>query len=208
MDIASQLPNWAALVASWLPGTEGQGVADVLFGAYPPTGKLPMTWMSSAGQQPINDGDGKTPLFPYGYGLAYGTTQPPTSLVQAEAFAAQSGTQLEATTDTGGGQNVGWIAPGDWLAYDVDFGPSTPVSVTTRVASGTSATGTIQYRLDSTTGTIIASVPMSSTGGWQSWQSKTTTLSGTATGTHRLYLTFTGTAGSDFTNINWFQLNR
>ncbi|MBO3749552.1 glycoside hydrolase family 3 C-terminal domain-containing protein [Streptosporangiaceae bacterium NEAU-GS5] len=207
LDIASQLPNWNALLAAWLPGTEGQGVADVLFGIYPPTGKLPMTWMSSASQQPINDGDGKTPLFAYGFGLAYGTTQPPTSLVQAEAFAAQSGTQLETTTDTGGGQNVGWIAPGDWLSYDVDFGSATPVSVTTRVASGTTATGTIQYRLDSTTGTVIASVSMSSTGGWQSWQSKTTTLSGAATGSHRLYLTFTGTAGNDFTNINWFQLN-
>jgi beta-glucosidase len=71
LDIASQLPNWNALVASWLPGTEGQGVADVLFGVAQPTGKLPMTWMNSASQQPINDGDGKTPLFPYGFGLTY-----------------------------------------------------------------------------------------------------------------------------------------
>ncbi|MFJ2029045.1 glycoside hydrolase family 3 N-terminal domain-containing protein [Streptosporangium sp. NPDC087985] len=82
LDIASQLPGWNALVASWLPGTEGQGVADVLFGVTKPTGKLPMTWMNSAGQQPINDGDGKTPLFPYGYGLTYGSstdTSPPTT---------------------------------------------------------------------------------------------------------------------------------
>ncbi|HEU5158280.1 MAG TPA: glycoside hydrolase family 3 protein [Streptosporangiaceae bacterium] len=71
LDIAAQLPNWNALVASWLPGTEGQGVADVLFGAVHPTGTLPVTWMSSASQQPINDGDGKTPLFPYGFGLTY-----------------------------------------------------------------------------------------------------------------------------------------
>ena len=60
LDIAAQLPNWNALVAAWLPGTEGKGVADVLFGVYAPTGKLPMTWMQSASQQPINDGDGKT----------------------------------------------------------------------------------------------------------------------------------------------------
>ncbi|GGL14293.1 glycoside hydrolase family 3 N-terminal domain-containing protein [Mangrovihabitans endophyticus] len=71
LDIAAQWGDWDALVASWLPGSEGAGVADVLFGAYAPTGKLPMTWMRSAGQQPINDGDGKDALFRYGFGLTY-----------------------------------------------------------------------------------------------------------------------------------------
>ncbi|NUT31975.1 MAG: glycoside hydrolase family 3 protein [Hamadaea sp.] len=71
LDIASELPNWAGLVAAWLPGTEGAGVADVLYGDYRPTGKLPVTWMSSVSQQPINDGDGKTGLFPLGFGLTY-----------------------------------------------------------------------------------------------------------------------------------------
>ncbi|MGW0535080.1 glycoside hydrolase family 3 protein [Streptomyces sp. NPDC003032] len=77
LDITAQLPDWKALLAAWLPGTEGNGVSDVLFGAYAPTGKLPVTWMNSASQQPINDGDGKTPLFPYGYGLSYPTTRNP-----------------------------------------------------------------------------------------------------------------------------------
>jgi beta-glucosidase len=71
MDITPELPKWDALLASWLPGTEGQGVADVLFGDYNPTGKLPMTWAHDASQQPINVGDGQTPLFPFGYGLRY-----------------------------------------------------------------------------------------------------------------------------------------
>jgi beta-glucosidase len=71
MDIATELPGWDALIASWLPGTEGDGVADVLFGAVAPTGVLPVTWMASASQQPINDGDGQTPLFPLGFGLTY-----------------------------------------------------------------------------------------------------------------------------------------
>ncbi|KDN23393.1 glycoside hydrolase family 3 protein [Amycolatopsis rifamycinica] len=71
LDIAAQLPDWAGLVASWLPGSEGQGVADVLFGDYNPTGKLPVTWMRSADQQPINAGDGKPALFPFGFGLRY-----------------------------------------------------------------------------------------------------------------------------------------
>ncbi|MFC9973076.1 glycoside hydrolase family 3 protein [Spirillospora sp. NPDC127200] len=71
LDIAPQLPGWNALLASWLPGTEGRGVADVLFGVTRPTGKLPVTWMRSADQQPINAGDGKRPLFPFGHGLTY-----------------------------------------------------------------------------------------------------------------------------------------
>jgi beta-glucosidase len=71
LDIASQVGNWNALLAAWLPGTEGRGVADVLFGDYNPTGKLPVTWMRSASQQPINDGDGKPALFGYGFGLRY-----------------------------------------------------------------------------------------------------------------------------------------
>ncbi|SDY45314.1 beta-glucosidase [Saccharopolyspora shandongensis] len=71
LDIAADLPEWDALLAAWLPGTEGAGIADVLFGDHNPTGTLPMTWMAGADQQPINDGDGQKPLFPYGYGLNY-----------------------------------------------------------------------------------------------------------------------------------------
>ncbi|WP_157430701.1 glycoside hydrolase family 3 protein [Actinomadura macra] len=70
LDIAAELPGWDALVAAWLPGTEGHGVADVLFGAVPATGRLPVTWMRSAEQLPIVDGDGQDPLFPYGHGLS------------------------------------------------------------------------------------------------------------------------------------------
>ena len=60
-----------ALVAAWLPGTEGQGVADVLFGDYKPTGKLSRTWPLNNEQisgQAIAD---EKPLFPYGFGLTY-----------------------------------------------------------------------------------------------------------------------------------------
>lgn len=58
-------------VMAWLPGSEGAGVADVLFGDVKPTGKLPHTWPKDAKQIPINDGDGKKGLFPYGFGLTY-----------------------------------------------------------------------------------------------------------------------------------------
>jgi beta-glucosidase len=59
-----------ALVASWLPGSEGDGVADVLFGRRPFTGRLPVTWPRSVAQEPINIGDpGYDPLYPFGWGL-------------------------------------------------------------------------------------------------------------------------------------------
>ncbi|WP_313896281.1 glycoside hydrolase family 3 N-terminal domain-containing protein [Streptomyces sp. YIM 98790] len=76
LDIAGQLGDWDALLAAWLPGTEGGGVADVLYGDHAPTGTLPVTWMRSASQQPINDGDGKDALFPLGHGLTYSGTDP------------------------------------------------------------------------------------------------------------------------------------
>ncbi|XP_056168946.1 uncharacterized protein LOC115676563 [Syzygium oleosum] len=63
-----------ALVAAWLPGSEGEGVADVLFGDYGFTGKLPMTWFKTVDQLPMNVGDPHyDPLFPFGFGL---TTEP------------------------------------------------------------------------------------------------------------------------------------
>ncbi|HJQ70735.1 MAG TPA: glycoside hydrolase family 3 N-terminal domain-containing protein [Blastocatellia bacterium] len=61
-----------AFVAAWLPGTEGQGVADVLFGDYKPTGKLSFSWPRSMAQIPVNFGDRNyDPLFKYGFGLSY-----------------------------------------------------------------------------------------------------------------------------------------
>lgn len=59
-----------ALVASWLPGTEGTGVADTLFGVRDYTGRLPVSWPRSAERIPVNAGDPEyDPLYPYGWGL-------------------------------------------------------------------------------------------------------------------------------------------
>lgn len=72
--ITEVLPYADAFVAAWLPGTEGQGVVDVLFGDRPFTGKLPFTWPRTAEQLPFDFDNLPTegcdaPLFPYGYGL-------------------------------------------------------------------------------------------------------------------------------------------
>lgn len=72
MILGDVLDQADALVAAWLPGTEGAGVADVLFGDYKPTGKLSFSWPRSMKQIPINVGDKDyDPLFAFGYGLSY-----------------------------------------------------------------------------------------------------------------------------------------
>ncbi|KAA3473323.1 beta-glucosidase BoGH3B-like [Gossypium australe] len=74
--IEPYLASIDALVAAWLPGTEGQGVADVVFGDYGFTGKLPRTWFKTVDQLPMNVGDPHyDPLYPFGFGI---TTEPTT----------------------------------------------------------------------------------------------------------------------------------
>jgi beta-glucosidase len=68
--VSEQLAAIDALVAAWLPGSEGAGVADPLFGEVPYRGRLPMSWPRSVDQLPINVGDPTyDPLFPHGWGL-------------------------------------------------------------------------------------------------------------------------------------------
>jgi beta-glucosidase len=70
--ISDELKDWDAFVAAWLPGTEGNGIADVLFGDYQFSGKLPVSWPRSMKQIPIQYDDAEyDPLFPYGFGLSY-----------------------------------------------------------------------------------------------------------------------------------------
>jgi len=67
----SALDESNAFMAAWLPGTEGDGIVDVLFGDYKPTGKLSFLWPASLAQLPLNVGDGQSPLFDFGFGLTY-----------------------------------------------------------------------------------------------------------------------------------------
>ena len=69
MIITDEIDQWDSLVAAWLPGTEGQGISDVLFGDYNPTGKLSFSWPKSINQFPITKSGSY--LFDFGYGLSY-----------------------------------------------------------------------------------------------------------------------------------------
>lgn len=93
------LDNSDAFIAAWLPGTEGDGIADVLFGDVAPKGKLPHTWPRTMEQIPINVGDaGYDPLFPFGFGLTYGEPPPiATDVTPAEpAVDTDQATESEA----------------------------------------------------------------------------------------------------------------
>ncbi len=72
MIIDKVLPKSNSFLAAWLPGTQGEGVADILFGDYSPKGKLSHSWPRNNNQIPINVGDTNyDPLFAYGFGLTY-----------------------------------------------------------------------------------------------------------------------------------------
>jgi beta-glucosidase len=70
--ITDELDKWGGVIAAWLPGSEGKGITDVIFGDYNPTGRLSVTWPRNMAQIPINFGDTDyDPLFEYGFGLSY-----------------------------------------------------------------------------------------------------------------------------------------
>ncbi len=123
---------------------------------------------------------------------------PATSQIQGSSYSTQSGLQTEATADTTGGYDLGYISSGASAIYkNVDFGSSV-TKVNVREASNGSG-ATAQFYLDNPTGTPIATVTLPGTGGWQNWQTVTAPVSG-ASGVHTLYVVFTSGA-----NVNWFQ---
>ena len=149
-------------------------------------------------------------------GSGGGTTPPPTgnrdaySAVQAESYDSQSGTITEATTDSGGGQNIGALADGDWALYrGVRFGAAAAKQFYARVASGAApgVSGLVEVRLDSRSNAPVGSFALASTGGWQSWRTVPANISA-VTGTHDVYLTFTSGRPADFVNVNWFNFGR
>lgn len=141
-----------------------------------------------------------------------GTTPPPTGnrdaygAIQAESYDGQSGVSTESTSDTGGGQNIGSLANGDWAVFKgVDFGSTAAKQFYARVASGAAGgvSGLVEVRLDSRGNAPVGSFSVANTGGWQSWRTVPANIS-SVTGTHDVYLTFTSGQPSDFVNVNWF----
>ncbi|MCH6259054.1 carbohydrate-binding protein [Puniceicoccaceae bacterium K14] len=119
------------------------------------------------------------------------------STIEAESFCDMFGIQTEACSE--GGLNVGYIHSGDWIRFDdVDFGNGTD-SVDVRVASKSSG-GTIEFRLGSTSGTLIGTATVPVTGDWQVWETVSADVNDIS-GTHDLFLVFPDSG----INLNWFE---
>ncbi|MEU6432087.1 carbohydrate-binding protein [Microbispora sp. NPDC046973] len=123
--------------------------------------------------------------------------------VEGEAYTAQSGVQPADHAGASGGKTVGYINNGDWAAYS---GVSTSglKSFSARVSSA-GAGGTIQIRSGSPTGTLLGSVTVPVTGSWDTFQTVSATLTGSASGP--LYLVFTG-SGGDLFDIDTFTITK
>jgi GH18 family chitinase len=131
-------------------------------------------------------------------------SQPPAggTLIQAENYSTMSGIQTEATTDTGGGLNVGYADTGDWLAYyNINFPTSGTYVIEYRVAS---AVAGAKLSSDLNAGTIqLGAVNVPNTGGWQNWQTVSQTVNVNA-GTYNfgIYIQSSGV------NLNWFRITK
>jgi len=120
--------------------------------------------------------------------------------IEAENFTTQSGIQTETCSE--GGQDVGYIENGDYLVFNNLNFANGAISFQARTASATSG-GSIELRLDSSTGTLIGTCAVAGNGDWQTWITASCNVNGVS-GTHNLYLVFTGSSGYLF-NFNWFK---
>ncbi len=121
---------------------------------------------------------------------------------QAEHYTRQSGVLLEPTGDAaGGGQNIGFIAHGDWISF-APMNLAGIESLNYRVASA-GLGGRIEVRVDSLTGPLISAVRVGSTGGWQVYSDLAAPIADPG-GTHELFFVFERNSGDDgLFNINW-----
>ncbi|MCJ8014217.1 carbohydrate-binding protein [Paenibacillus sp. KQZ6P-2] len=126
---------------------------------------------------------------------------PSTNTIQAENYSSQKGT---ATHSAGTGTVVGNIDPGDWMAYNnIDFGTGISQFVASVAVDSGYAGKQLQLRLDSTTGPLIGTLTIKSTGGWDTYATQTCAVSGVS-GVHNLYIVGAG-SGEGVGNIDWFK---
>jgi hypothetical protein len=130
------------------------------------------------------------------------TASQTSTLIQAENYSSMSGIQVEATTDTDGGSNVGYTETGDWLAYNnINFPTTGSYLIEYRVASAV-AGGKLSSDLNGGT-IVLGNVDVPNTGGWQNWQTVSQTVNVNA-GTYNfgIYIQNTGM------NINWIRITK
>jgi hypothetical protein len=126
------------------------------------------------------------------------------SIIQAENWSnvipsSQSDIGTQATQDTGGGDNVGWINMGDWMEYTLNIGESGNYQMNYRIASQGGSSPGFKILLN---GTWIDQIDMPDTGGWQNWQ----TIQGRVVSLDAGQQTLRVEVESSGMNFNWLQL--
>jgi chitinase len=205
---ANQGISYANIVAQY-PGAENlDQVGNTIYYNGIPTIKQKTTFaIQNAGGVMIwelsQDATGSKSLLTAINQVITGSNPPATgTTIQAENYNTMSGVQTEATTDTGGGLNVGYCDTGDWMAYyNINFPTSGSYQIEYRVASAVTG-GRLSSDLNA--GTIqLGAVNVPNTGGWQNWQTISQTVNVNA-GTYNfgIYIQASGA------NINWFKITK
>lgn len=146
----------------------------------------------NACQNPLGTGEIPGPADAEARVAVSGTTR-----IEAESWSAMNGVQTEACSE--GGQNVGWVDAGDWLVYPVTLASSGRYTITYRYA----APGSTSLSADLNAGaTVLGTVALNATGGWQNWQTASQTVNLNA-GTWNLGI-FAQTGGW---NLNWIEIS-
>jgi cytochrome c len=132
---------------------------------------------------------------------------------EVEFATTQSGTNVQTTTDTGGGQHRGSLSNGDWVALNASYRLGGIDSLTFRVANAGTVTpggplAAVEVRLDAVDGPVLLTAPLTATGGTSDWQSQTFPVTDPG-GLHELYLVIRsvdgGATGNNLFNLNWVE---
>ncbi|WP_406684432.1 carbohydrate-binding protein [Seonamhaeicola sp. MEBiC1930] len=124
-------------------------------------------------------------------------------LIEAECFDLMTGIQVGDSSE--GGSNIGYINPGDWVKFsNIDL--TGKKSINARTASIYNG-GYIEVYLNQINGTLIGTIPVTNSGGWQNWQTNSVDLSSFTDGVYDIYFVFKGTRTGYLFNVNWFSFS-
>ncbi len=119
--------------------------------------------------------------------------------IEAETFSAMSGLQLEACSDTGGGQDVGYFDAGDFMEFKINVATAGNYAIDYRLATQPGSTG-FTVAVD---GVVVDTQVVAATGGWQTWTTVTSPTIALTMGNHTLRF---DSVGKEW-NINWFSVS-
>src|SRR5215204_4764807 len=119
--------------------------------------------------------------------------------IEAENYTAMSGIQTEFTKDAGGGLNVGWIEQGDWMDYSINTSSAGTYTINLRIATPNPGA---QLQIKKSDGSVLSTVNLPNTWGWQEWQTISTTVT-LAAGVQTIRIQSSASSGW---NINWLEV--